>query len=340
MTLTIREKTGQRLGTLQQPLPLPVNLTVVEPPPQVLAVTLGYDGQAPTAVWAFEGQRRMEVSAVRRSSDPLANAVGVSVVDPRDHRLVGRLVCNDNGTGDTVVLPKGRYLLVASLGLLEEVSVELVVRIAPPKVPLVGRATGGDASVLTPPEQLLEGIGLGGDAGSQLLSQPLLEGIATGGSPSVLTYTAIEDITTRLVAAAAGVSTAVAAPSPFFWIDRRGRRMGPDVRITPFTYNQQIWRNADYRLLLRVTDSLGAPVDLSDLTVTVAVHDGRRFIRYATLTVDAARLADGIIDAELAWTLTAALPDQVWMDVLLENGSGQGQYPLEAIWIVEDGFTT
>jgi hypothetical protein len=332
MTLTIRERNGQRLGTVQNPLHLPVV------PRQTLSITLGYDGEAPTAVWALTVTRRMELRVERRSTDPLANAVGVTVMDPISRQQMGRLVCNADGTGEMALLPPGRYLMIASLGLLEQVSVDLVVQLVPERMPISGAALCTGGGVLSRTGNL-QGVA---ESFSTALLEPdsLLDGVAASSNPALLTRAPMELLEPGMAGVSATSFSGGAEVAEFFWVDRRGRRMGADIRITPLTYNQQIWRNADYHLLLRVKDAGGDPVDLSDLTVTVAVHDGRRLVRYALLDVDPAGLTEGLIDAWLDWQVTATLPSQVWMDVLLENGAGQGQYPLEAIWIVESGYTT
>lgn len=346
MALKLKQRLGRvsEWGTVNNPLSLELRLRGQEPPPLLLDIELGHTIPS-TTVYAFSLPRPGLVKVRRVSEDNYAAYVSVAIENRSTRRRIGRPVLFADGSGPPVLVPAGDHLMIVSLDISETVSFRLEVTATPPPTLVAGISTNGTSAQVETGGDLanLQGIcnALTADSEAELLDDQVLVNrwVATGSAGGVATLGDLPEITNQLVGDSSIGSTGEAAVAPFFWIDRRGRRMGPNVRITPYTYNEVIWRRADYRLWLRVTDEDGDPVDLTPLTVQVAVHDGRRFVRYGNTTIDPAGLALGLIDARLGWEETLAMGPRAYIDVLLSNESGQQQYPLEGVLQLEEGIT-
>lgn len=345
MALKLTQRLGRvsEWGTVNNPLPLELRLREQEPPPVLLEIELGHAIPS-TTVYEFTLPRTGLVQLRRVSGDNYAAYVSAAIEERSTRRRIGRLITFADGGGEPVLVPAGTHLLIVSLDISETVSFRLEVTAKPRPITVAGMSqntatarieTGSDLASLQGISENLRAI-----SEAQLLSAPAAASwVATGSSSAVGALGDPEESSNQVAGAVDGEAPAAASTAPFFWIDRRGRRMGPNVRITPFTYNEVIWRRADYHLLLRVTDDGGDPVDLTPLTVQVAVHDGRRFVRYGNTTIDPAGLALGLIDARLGWEETLAMGERAYIDVLLSNGSGEQQYPLEGALQLEEGIT-
>lgn len=156
--ISVRERPGPfgERGTLNRPTPIEIPRLGQ----QRLHTRLGYEAIPSTEVWAFDAPWPLQLQVNRLSQDRAANCVAVALLDG-GNRHVAPLVNTARGVGLPVAVPAGTYRIIASLGIAEEVTVELEVNAAPP-VGLVGRAMaeiGGLASLLAGARRALSGVG-------------------------------------------------------------------------------------------------------------------------------------------------------------------------------------
>lgn len=138
MAITIRERfTDGRgvgdVGSLRNPRPLPIKLDTAYGYKQTLDVRLGYEAIPSTQFWQIETDRRTEIRAQRRSTDPLAVHVAIALLGPDSTLGPGRvsLVDTADGVGRWHVLEKGRWWLVAATGMPIDISIELDIEARP-----------------------------------------------------------------------------------------------------------------------------------------------------------------------------------------------------------------
>ena len=197
--ISVRERPGPfgERGTLNRPRP-------IEMPrlgQQRLHTRLGYEVSPSSEVWAFHAPWPLQLQVNRLSDDRAANCVAVALLDG-GNRHVAPLVSTARGVGLPVTIPAGEYRIIASLGIAEEVAVELEVNAAPP-FGLIGRTVarvGGLASFpakarwglvgaapatasgrgrLIDGSRSLSGQALAAAGGAARLRTPLLRGVAT-----------------------------------------------------------------------------------------------------------------------------------------------------------------
>ena len=111
------------------------------------------------------------------------------------------------------------------------------------------------------------------------------------------------------------------------------------MAISPGTYNFTLQRRADYSLDLQFKDSNDAAIDLTGYTVYAQAWNEGRTTKSADFTVAYTNRSNGQIKISLTDTQTAAFPDELRYDVLLENASGEREYYLEGIIFVSQGYT-
>lgn len=174
--ISVRQKPDQDggWGTLHRPKPL--NLPLLGS--ARVHTRLGYEAESSTEVWAFTTSRDLRLQVTRHSEDRYANCVAVALVDGGNRR-VAPLVASAGGIGAVTTVPPGTYKIVASLGVAEQVRVELELTLSPARTLQAAAllATGGLGALLTPP--MLAGrvlITAGGVAA--LLQQRLLSATA------------------------------------------------------------------------------------------------------------------------------------------------------------------
>lgn len=112
------------------------------------------------------------------------------------------------------------------------------------------------------------------------------------------------------------------------------------MAIQPGTYNFTLQRRADYSVLLQFKDSTSAAIDLTGYTVYAQAWDKARSTKYADFTVVYTNRTNGQVTLKLTDTQTATFIDEVYYDVLLENGSGDREYYLEGVIFVSEGYTS
>jgi len=330
----IRERSSGGNGTLQRPLELAIDLNRVEPASVLRRFVLGYGGVSSTAVYGITCEKRITLQVNRRSEDRLVVHVEVALLEAGSRRRVAALVERADGIGTVVTLEPGRYLLVASLLVAEQVELELEVNAAVVRTPLRGRGEGRDDSTARPLPGADEpvAIGGGGDQSLATLRRPLLQGAGGGSGDGVLIATAIGAIAGRLRATGSGVDSSTAELAPFQWIDLRGRAMGPLVTINPSNWNREPVRGITDELQLRLKDKQGVTLNLQGLEVVLEAWNQQRTTRYAVYGVQVVDAAGGRVNLSLDGALVAALPAQACWDLRVRDpASGRVVYLLQGV---------
>ena len=110
--------------------------------------------------------------------------------------------------------------------------------------------------------------------------------------------------------------------------------------VQPGTYNVTLQRRADYSVLLQFKDSTDSAIDLTGYTAYAQVWDKARSTKYADFSVAYTDRANGQITISLTDTQTADFSvDELYYDVMLEDGSGIREYYLEGVIFVSQGYT-
>ena len=112
------------------------------------------------------------------------------------------------------------------------------------------------------------------------------------------------------------------------------------MAVAPGTYNFTLQRRADYSLDLQFKDGNDAVIDLTGYTVYAQAWNEERTTKSADFTVTYTNRSNGQISLSLTDTQTAAFPDELRYDVLLEDSGGNREYYLEGIITVSQGYTS
>lgn len=148
--ISVRQKPDQDggWGTLHRPKAL--NLPLLGS--ARVRTRLGYEAEASTEVWAFTARTDLRLQVTRHSEDRYANCVAVALVDGGNRR-VAPLVATASGVGEAATVPPGYYKLVVSLGVAEQVQVELELSASPARTLQAAAllTAGGLGALLTPP---------------------------------------------------------------------------------------------------------------------------------------------------------------------------------------------
>lgn len=111
------------------------------------------------------------------------------------------------------------------------------------------------------------------------------------------------------------------------------------MSVQPGTYNFTLQRAADYSVLLQFKDSDDAVIDLTGYTVYAQAWNKSRTKKSADFAVAYTDRSNGQITLSLTDAQTALFPDELYYDVLLEDGSGNREYYLEGVISVSQGYT-
>lgn len=114
-------------GTLQQPEPLELPLLGQ----QQVSVSLGYEAMPSSWFWAFSTGAHLRLKVQRQSADPAARSVAVALLHGDRRDRVASLVQYADGGGPFITIPPGRYRIVCSLHVPENVSVTLMFTVEP-----------------------------------------------------------------------------------------------------------------------------------------------------------------------------------------------------------------
>lgn len=111
------------------------------------------------------------------------------------------------------------------------------------------------------------------------------------------------------------------------------------MSVQPGTYNITLQRAADYSVLLQFKDSTDTAIDLTGYTAYAQAWNKDRTTKSADFAIAYTNRADGKITISLTDTQTTDFPDELYYDVLLEDGSGVREYYLEGVIYVSQGYT-
>ena len=111
------------------------------------------------------------------------------------------------------------------------------------------------------------------------------------------------------------------------------------MAVSPGSYSYTLQRRADWSVILQFKDSTGTAINLTGYTVYAQAWDQSRSTKHADFGVAYTNRADGKVTISLTDAQTAAFPNELRYDVLLEDSSGIRQYYLEGIIFVSQGYT-
>ena len=110
--------------------------------------------------------------------------------------------------------------------------------------------------------------------------------------------------------------------------------------VQPGTYDFTLQRRADYSVLLQFKDSTDSAIDLTGYTVYAQAWDKSRSTKYADFSVAYTDRLTGKVTISLTDEQTADFSlDELYYDVMLEDGSGIREYYLEGVIYVSQGYT-
>ena len=90
---------------------------------------------------------------------------------------------------------------------------------------------------------------------------------------------------------------------------------------------------------MNISTKTRTAIDLTGYTVYAQAWDKARTKKYADFTVAYTNRTDGKVTISLTDTQTADFIDELYYDVLLEDGSGLREYYLEGVIFVSQGYT-
>ena len=111
------------------------------------------------------------------------------------------------------------------------------------------------------------------------------------------------------------------------------------MSVQPGTYNITLQRAADYSVLLQFKDSTDTAINLTGYTAYAQAWNKGRTTKSADFGITYTDRSDGKITISLTDTQTTDFPDELYYDVLLEDGSGNREYYLEGVIYVSQGYT-
>ncbi len=111
------------------------------------------------------------------------------------------------------------------------------------------------------------------------------------------------------------------------------------MAVQPGTYNFTLQRRADFSLDLQFKDGSDAAINLTGYTVYAQAWNKARTKKSADFSITYVDRSEGKITLSVTDTQTAAFPDELQYDVLLEDSGGTREYYLEGIIFVSQGYT-
>lgn len=112
------------------------------------------------------------------------------------------------------------------------------------------------------------------------------------------------------------------------------------MAISPGTYNVTVQRRSDWSVVLQFKDSTNTAINLTSYTVYAQAWDKARSAKYADFAVAYTDRVNGKVTISLTDAQTATFIDELYYDVMLENGSGLREYYLEGVIFVSQGYTS
>ncbi len=111
------------------------------------------------------------------------------------------------------------------------------------------------------------------------------------------------------------------------------------MAVSPGTYNFTLQRASDWSVILQFKDSTDTAINLTGYTVYAQAWDKARITKYADFAVAYTNRTDGKVTISLTDAQTATFIDELYYDVLLEDGSEKREYYLEGVIFVSQGYT-
>ena len=111
------------------------------------------------------------------------------------------------------------------------------------------------------------------------------------------------------------------------------------MSVQPGSYDITLQRGADYSVLLQFKDSNDAVIDLTGFTAYAQAWDKDRNTKYADFGIAYTDRSNGKITISLTDTQTTDFIDELYYDVLLEDGDDKREYYLEGVIFVSQGYT-
>jgi len=112
------------------------------------------------------------------------------------------------------------------------------------------------------------------------------------------------------------------------------------MAVSPGTYNFSLQRRSDWSLILQFKDSDDDAIDLTGYTVYAQAWDKARTTKYADFAVAYTDRTNGKVTISLTDAQTATFIDELYYDVMLEDGSELREYYLEGVIFVSQGYTS
>lgn len=112
------------------------------------------------------------------------------------------------------------------------------------------------------------------------------------------------------------------------------------MSVNPGTYNFGLQRRADWNVILQFKDSTNTAINLTGFTAYAQAWNKARSTKYADFAVAYTDRANGKVKISLTDAQTATFVDELYYDVLLEDGNGLREYYLEGIILVSEGYTS
>ena len=112
------------------------------------------------------------------------------------------------------------------------------------------------------------------------------------------------------------------------------------MAISPGLHNIIVQRGADWSEPIELTDANDAAIDLAGYTITAQAWDKDREVKYADFAIAYTNRTLGKFEFSLTDTQTAAFPEILYYDLLLEyTPTGKKEYYLEGTITVSQGYT-
>jgi hypothetical protein len=111
------------------------------------------------------------------------------------------------------------------------------------------------------------------------------------------------------------------------------------MAVNPGTYNFTLQRASDWSVILQFKDSTDTAINLTGYTVYAQAWNKDRTTKQADFAVAYTDRTDGKVTISLTDAQTKDFIDEVYYDVLLEDGSEKREYYLEGVIFVSQGYT-
>lgn len=343
MALTVRRPGAASSGTIQAPVPVALDLSVVDPAPIERRQRLGYEALPATAVYRIASAKRFELQLSRSSSDRYAVHIQITVINGAGQTVYA--ITTANGIGEWALLPAGEYRIVAALLIPEEVELALTIAARPARTrigPVVATGSGGGVA------RLGRGITVAAEGRSPSVAiptKPHLQGVGGGSGGALLMLLAVQGASSRCRCIAASTGSASGQLAPMQWVDALGRPMGPGISIVPMALADPvlIW-GTDWQVSIRLVAATGGGRDLSGITFHAALWDQERSVCYATCSVVVDNPLDGgpitaVLTPEQSAQVGRYLGEEVVFDLWGVDEQGQLAYLLTGLVPCQDKVT-